>query len=62
MSNKMALKRPRMCKKANMYLAMTIGVSIMKEIEKKSFQKGTYVFHMPFGEFNVIVVREPSSQ
>ena len=53
----MAKNIPRMCKKANMKYAMTIGVSIMKDIEKKSFEKGGYSFHLPFGEFDVLIVK-----
>ena len=49
--------KPRMCKKANIEYAMSIGVEIMKEIEKKSFQKGSYGFSLPFGEFEVFVIR-----
>lgn len=48
---------PKSCKKENRLLAFSIGMSLMKEIEKKSFQKGAYQFNMPFGEFQVIVVR-----
>lgn len=53
--------RPRMCKKANMQYAMTIGVSIMKEIEKKSFEKFGCAIHLPFGEFDVLVVKSKES-
>jgi len=58
----MAKNIPRMCKKENMKYAMTIGVSIIKDIEKKSFEKGACSFHLPFGEFDVIIVRSKQGE
>jgi hypothetical protein len=52
------VRTPKMCKKKNMELAMVIGVSLMKEMEKNSFTKGAYTFRFPFGEFGVMVIRE----
>ena len=49
---------PRLCKKENRQLAMVLGFSLMKEIENKSFQKGAYAFHLPFGEFSVMVIKD----
>ena len=56
-----SMRKPRMCKKANVRYAMAIGVSIVKEIEKKSFQNSSFDLHLPFGNFNCIIVRDPTS-
>ncbi len=55
------VKKQRMCKKVNMDVAMVIGVSIMKDIEKKSFEKTAFDLHLPFGDFNCIIVRNPTA-